>query len=92
MAKHKSAEKRNRQRERRTAAARGMRTRVRHVLKSARLAVEEKSATAAEPRTLAKHALSLLDRAASKKLIPFERVSRLKSRLERKLGATQAAK
>ena len=84
MANHKSAQKRNRQRVQRTTAARGIRTRVRTVLKTARLAAEEGSDTA--PALVLK-AISLLDRAASKNAIPFKRVSRLKSRLAKKLAA-----
>jgi small subunit ribosomal protein S20 len=84
MASHKSADKRNRQRLERTTDARGIRTRVRHVLKNARDAVEQGSENAA---ALVTKAISLLDRAAAKNAIPFKRVSRLKSRLAKKLGA-----
>ena len=82
MANHKSAEKRNRQRVQRTNRARGVRTRVRAVLKEARDAV---SSGADDAATLVLSATRLLDKAASKNVMPFNRVSRLKARLAKAL-------
>lgn len=78
MANHKSAAKRNRQRLVRTVRARSVRTRVRNVIKQARLAIDGGEDTAA---ALVKQATSLLDRAATKNAIPSKRASRLKGRL-----------
>ncbi len=78
MANHKSAAKRNRQRLVRTVRHRSVRTRVRHVLKQARLAIDGGEDNAA---ALVKQATSLLDRAATKNAIPSKRASRLKGRL-----------
>jgi small subunit ribosomal protein S20 len=78
MANHKSAEKRNRQRITRTVRNRALRTRVRSALKAARSALAEGREDAA---SLVKSAQSLLDRAASKNVVPKNRASRLKSRL-----------
>ncbi|MEM1033232.1 MAG: 30S ribosomal protein S20 [Myxococcota bacterium] len=79
MANHKSAEKRNRQRITRTLRARSLRTRVRTSIKKARAAVDGGDTTAATP--LVRDACALLDRAASKNVLPKKRASRLKSRL-----------
>ena len=78
MANHKSAAKRNRQRLVRTVRARSVRTRLRNVLKQARLAIDGGEENAA---ALVKQATSLLDRAATKNAIPSKRASRLKGRL-----------
>lgn len=79
MANHKSAEKRNRQRITRTERARALRSRVRTAVKLARAAV---TAGSDDAPGLIKSAQSLLDRAASKNVVPKERASRLKSRLD----------
>ncbi len=78
MANHKSAEKRNRQRIARTVRNRGVRTRVRRVLKEARAAIDNGDDNAA---ALVKQATSLLDRAATKDAMPAKRASRLIGRL-----------
>jgi small subunit ribosomal protein S20 len=83
MANHKSAEKRNRQRVKRTLRARAVKTRVRRVLQQARVAVEQGSKDADQ---LVKLAEKLLDRAASKNVLPQKRASRLKSRLAQQLS------
>jgi small subunit ribosomal protein S20 len=83
MANHKSAEKRNRQRAKRTLRARAVKTRVRRVLQQARVAVEQGSKDADQ---LVKLAEKLLDRAASKNVLPQKRASRLKSRLAQQLS------
>ena len=78
MANHKSAEKRFRQTTQRTARARAVKSRVRGALKAARNAIVEGSSDAS---ALVQRATILLDRAASKNVLPARRVSRLKSRL-----------
>lgn len=77
MANHKSAAKRNRQRITRTARARALRARVRTALKKANTAIE----AGEDASALVLEASSLLDRAASKNVLPKKRASRLKSRL-----------
>ena len=86
MANHKSAEKRNRQRITRTARARALRTRVRGALKIARLAIEEGKDDAP---ALVQGAQQLLDKAASKNVLPHKRANRLKSRLAKALNKSQ---
>jgi small subunit ribosomal protein S20 len=78
MANHKQAEKRNRQRLNRTARNRAVRSKLRGVIKAARIAVNEGADDAA---SLVKTATSLLDRAGSKNALPKKRTARLKSRL-----------
>jgi small subunit ribosomal protein S20 len=89
MAQHASAEKRNRQRLKRTARNRSLKSSLRTELKKARAAVEAKPADAA---ALVKEAVSALDRAASKGVIPAKRASRLKGRLALAMGRASAAK
>jgi small subunit ribosomal protein S20 len=84
MANHKSAEKRNRQRITRTARARMLRTRIRTELKKARAAVEAagtEEGNKEEAVALVRTACQMLDKAASKNVLPKKRASRLKSRL-----------
>jgi len=76
MANHTSAVKRNRQRLKKTARNRAAKSGLRTDLKKARAGL--KSATGAE---LVKAAVSALDRAASKGVIPAKRASRVKGRL-----------
>jgi small subunit ribosomal protein S20 len=78
MANHKSAEKRNRQRVKRTVRARGVKTRVRRAVRLAQLALEQGSKDAGE---LVAVAAKMLDRAAAKNVVPPERAARLKSRM-----------
>jgi|RhiMetdeSRZDD1v2_1073273.scaffolds.fasta_scaffold4107194_2 small subunit ribosomal protein S20 len=87
MANHKSAEKRNRQRIKRTTRGRAVKTRVRRVVRQAQLALESGSKDAAELVALAS---KLLDRAAAKHVVPEERASRLKSRLALHLNKVSA--
>ncbi len=90
MANHKSASKRNRQRVARTVRARSVRTRLRNVIKQARVAIDGGDDSAAE---LVKQATSLLDKAATKNSMPFKRASRLKGRLAARFDkAAKAAK
>ncbi len=85
MANHKSANKRNRQRNVRTVRNSAVKTHVRRVLKQAHIALESGAEDAAEQ---VKVASRLLDRAASKNTIPTKRASRLKSRLALRLNKT----
>ena len=87
MANHKQAEKRNRQRITRTARARAVKTRVRGLLRDARAAVSEGADDAPE---LVKLASRMLDRAASKRVLPKKQVARLKSRLAIQLNRSLA--
>ena len=86
MANHKSALKRHRQSLVRRVHNRAVKTRIRTLLKQARGAIDAGAPNAGE---LVKEVVSLLDRAASKKVVPSERASRLKSRLG--LGMKRAA-
>jgi small subunit ribosomal protein S20 len=86
MANHKSADKRNRQRVTRTTRARAFRSRVRSAVKAARAAMQSAGSDAAQ---LVLEASSLLDRAASKRVVPVQQASRLKSRLALQLQRSQ---
>lgn len=80
MANHASAEKRNRQRIKRTARNRPIRTAVRTAVKRARAAIAAGDAQAAvEP---VRRAASVLARAAAKGVIPKKAASRTVSRIE----------
>lgn len=80
MANHVSAEKRNRQRIKRTARNRPIRTAVRNAVKRARAAIASGDAQAAvEP---VRQAASALARAASKGILPRKAASRTTSRIE----------
>jgi small subunit ribosomal protein S20 len=88
MANHASAEKRNRQRIKRTARNRATKSELRTDVKKARLAIKGSTDAAATVRA----ASGKLDRAAAKGTIPRKRASRLKSRLATALHkATKAA-
>lgn len=78
MANHASAEKRNRQRLKRTARNRAAKSALRTAVKKARAAIAGTADQAAEQ---VKAAVSKLDRAASKGIIPVGRANRLKGRL-----------
>jgi small subunit ribosomal protein S20 len=86
MANHASAVKRNRQRIKRTARNRAVKSSLRTVLKQARQAVTSGADNAAE---LVREAQSELDRAAKKGVIPQNRASRVKGRMA---AAAQATK
>jgi small subunit ribosomal protein S20 len=86
MANHKSAIKRHRQSLVRRTRNRSVKTRLRTLLSQARGAIEAGAPNAAE---LVRDATSLLDRAATKNVVPDERAARLKSRLS--LGLKRAA-
>jgi len=88
MANHKSALKRHRQSLDRRARNRTVKTRIRTLLKQARGAIDAGAPNAAE---LVRDVTSLLDRAASKKVVPEKRAARLKSRLGLGLQRTPKA-
>ena len=77
MANHASAEKRNRQRIKRTARNRAAKSALRSQLKKARAALE----TPATASAVLREASTALDRAASKGIVPFKRASRVKGRM-----------
>ena len=81
MANHKSAMKRHRQSLKRNARNRVLKTRIKNTLKSVRQAVEDKD----QEKALAAltEATSVLDRAASKKVIHKRNASRRIARLQR---------
>ena len=83
MANHKSASKRNRQRIVRTTRNHAFKSQVRSALKNARLKLIEDGQDATSE---VKHACTMLDCAASKNVLPFKRVARLKSRLAVRLN------
>ncbi len=79
MANHASAEKRNRQRIKRTLRNRSAKSAVRTLVKSVRTAIAAKDKTAAK-EALTK-AVTALDKAASKGVVHVKAVSRTVSRL-----------
>lgn len=79
MANHKSALKRHRQNLKARARNRAVTTRFRNVIKTVRQAIEEKDQDKAQ--TTLKQAISVLDRAASKKVIHRRTAARKISRL-----------
>jgi small subunit ribosomal protein S20 len=87
MANHASAVKRNRQRLKKTSRNRATKSGLRTELKKARANVKA-GAGAAEQ---VKAAVSALDRAASKGIIPAKRASRVKGRLAAALHKASTA-
>jgi len=88
VANHPSAEKRNRQRVKRTLSNRGVKSAVRTLVKDVRAALTAKDAKAAQAAL--KAATVAIDKASSKGVIPKETASRTVSRLAaqvHKLGA-----
>lgn len=85
MANTKSAAKRARQTERRTAANKRVLTKVKNLLKSARATVA--SGKKDEAQAAAKELVSALDRAAKTGRIHRNRVNRQKSAMAKKLAA-----
>ena len=83
MANHASAEKRNRQRIKRTARNRAEKSALRTELKKVRTEGGDAKAVAT--------ASSALDRAASKGVIPVGRANRLKARVARAAAKKKAA-
>jgi small subunit ribosomal protein S20 len=79
MANHASAEKRNRQRIRRTERNRSVKGAVRTLLKKARAALAEPGAKVTDDAVAA--AIKAVDRAASKGVVHAKMAARAKSRL-----------
>ncbi len=83
MANHKSAEKRHKQSLQARARNRAVKTRIKNVVKDVREALEQKDkARAAEALRLA---ASVLDKAASKKVVHWRNAARRISRLHQAL-------
>jgi small subunit ribosomal protein S20 len=85
MANHPSAVKRNRQRIKRAAQNKAIRTAVRTAVKKARVAIEGGEQDAA---SLVKAASVALARAAQKRVVPRAAASRTTSRIARSLNRT----
>ena len=85
MANHPSAERRNRQRIRRTARNKSVKRAVRTQLTKARSLVS--AGNPAEAKSAAKQVESTVDKAARKGIIHPKAAARLKSRLYRRLSA-----
>ena len=83
MANHASAEKRNRQRIRRTERNRSVKGAVRTLLKKARAALAAPSAKAGDSAAALAAAVKAVDRAASKGVVHAKMAARAKSRLAR---------
>jgi small subunit ribosomal protein S20 len=81
MANHASAVKRNRQRIKRTARNRALKSELRTELKQARSAIK----AGPDAANIVTEAQSALDRAAAKGVIPAKRASRVKGRLAAQL-------
>jgi small subunit ribosomal protein S20 len=88
MANHPSAEKRNRQRVKRTDRNRAVKSAVRTVIKKARVAIESAPKEAA---AVVKAAVRAVDRAKSKGVVHKKAASRKKSRLSRALHKATVA-
>lgn len=88
MANHPSAEKRNRQREKRTLRNRAIKAAVRTQVKTARTAIASKDPAATE-KALAAASVALL-KAASKGAVPKKTASRKVSRLAKAAHAAAA--
>jgi small subunit ribosomal protein S20 len=84
MANHASAEKRNRQRIKRTARNRGVTSSVRTAVKKARTAISAGNVSAAEGQVLA--ATRALAKAASKGVVHQRSASRVTSRIQAALA------
>jgi small subunit ribosomal protein S20 len=87
MANHPSAEKRNRQREKRALRNKSVKSEVRTVLKQARTAITSGEKTAAER---VRDAVSALGRAASKGVIHKKTASRATARVRAALHKAQS--
>jgi small subunit ribosomal protein S20 len=81
MANHPSAEKRNRQRLRRTERNRSVKGSVRTLLKKARAALGTAGTKAADSASAVAAAIKAVDRAASKGIVHPKMAARAKSRL-----------
>lgn len=90
MANHASAEKRNRQRAKRTIRNRAVKSAVRTVVKKARTAIGTLEGAVTE--SAVKAAISALDKAAKSGVIHPNKSARTIARLSKHLHAAQAAK
>ena len=88
MANHKSAEKRNRQAERRNEVNRRNRNRLRTEIKKLRAAIE--AGNADEAKTLLAGTVSLIDKSIQKGIIHQNAAARYKSRLTSGVNALSA--
>ncbi|MHC1701661.1 MAG: 30S ribosomal protein S20 [Humidesulfovibrio sp.] len=91
MANHPSALKRHRQSLKRQARNKAVKTRIKNVVKAVRQALAEKNADTAA--IALKNASSVLDRAASKKVIHWKKAGRCIARLQtaiNKMAAVEA--
>ncbi|MDO9633337.1 MAG: 30S ribosomal protein S20 [Humidesulfovibrio sp.] len=91
MANHPSASKRHRQSLKRQARNKSVKTRIKNVVKAVRQALAEKNADTAA--IALKTASSVLDRAASKKVIHWKKAGRCIARLQtavNKMAAVEA--
>lgn len=89
MANHKSAIKRHKQSLKARERNRMVKTRVKNAIKAVRLAVTGKDAEAAEKALLS--ASSVLDKAATKKVIHWKKAARNISRLTLAVNALKSA-
>ena len=89
MANHPSAEKRNRQRQKRTLRNRGIKSAVRTQVKDVRTAIDAKDPKAAQEAL--QQATVALSRAASRGAIPKKTASRRVSRLAKAVHAVSKA-
>jgi small subunit ribosomal protein S20 len=90
MANHKSAEKRNRQAERRTEVNRGNRSRLRTEIKKLRAAID--SGDRSEASKLLPGTLSLIDKSVQKGILHRNAAARHKSRLSGHVTELAASK
>jgi small subunit ribosomal protein S20 len=88
MANHPSAEKRNRQRAKRTLRNKGVKSAVRTTLKKARTAIEQGDKTA---KDVVRAAVSALGRAASKGVVHKKAASRTTARIQAALHKSRSA-
>ena len=88
MANHKSALKRARQNEKRRLRNKSVKTRVKNIVKSVRLAVDEKSKEEALQEL--NNAKSIIDKAAKKGVIHKKTAARKISRLSKRFNTVSA--
>ena len=91
MANHASAEKRNRQRIRRTERNRSVKGAVRTLLKKARTAIAAPDTKVADSATAIAAAIKAVDRAASKGVVHVKTAARAKSRLAKAAHKAKSA-
>ena len=89
MANHKNTIKAHRQSLIRRARNRGMRTRLRHALKSLRAAIDQGKSD--EARSALSGTVSLIDKMSAKGVIHDNAAARYKSRLAKRIASAAAA-